>query len=179
MQTQMSQNTQTQYKTRINFQIKIPQVRVILDDGSSLGVMPTKDALKLAQEQSLDLVEINPKAMPPVCKICNYGKYKYEEKKKQTENRKKQKMQELKELTFRPNTDLNDLNHKLSAAKKFIADGHKVKFTVRFRGREVTHPKIAEEKLLWIVDQLSGLILPEAPILLEGKLMHMQVNPMK
>lgn len=170
------QNTQ---KNRVNFQIKIPQVRVIQEDGTSIGVMTTKEALKLAQDQGLDLVEINPKAFPPVCKICNYGKFKYDEKKKLTENRKKQKIQELKELTFRPNTDLNDLNHKLSSAKEFISDGHKVKFTVRFRGREVTHPQIAQEKLLWIFEQLNGLILQESPITLEGKLMHMTVSPSK
>lgn len=180
MQTQNSQNTQSfQQRIRVNFQIKVPQVRVIQEDGASLGVMPTKDALKLAQDQGLDLVEINPKSSPPVCKIYNYGKFKYEEKKKLAENRKKQKSQELKELTFRPNTDLNDLNHKLSSAKEFIKDGHKVKFTVRFRGREVTHPQIAEEKLLWIVQQLNGMIVSESPILLEGKLMHMTVAPSK
>lgn len=169
----------SQIKIRINFQIKVPQVRVIQDDGSSLGLMNTRDALKLAQDQSLDLVEINPKAFPPVCKICNYGKYKYDEKKKISENRKKQKTQELKELTFRPNTDFNDLNHKLSSAKEFLAEGHKVKFTVRFRGREITHPQIAEEKLSWITQQLTGLILSEAPISLEGKLMFMTVTPTK
>jgi translation initiation factor IF-3 len=174
---QVQQNIQT--RIRVNFQIKVPQVRVIKEDGTSLGVMATKEALRLAQEQGLDLVEINPKSSPPVCKIYNYGKFKYEEKKKQSEARKNQKIQELKELTFRPNTDFNDLNHKVKSAKEFLSDGHKVKFTVRFRGREVTHPQIAQEKLSWILQELSGLVQSDAPISLEGKLMFMTVSPSK
>jgi translation initiation factor IF-3 len=177
---QAQQNSQNfQHRIRVNFQIKVPQVRVIQDDGTSLGVMNTKEALKLAQDQGLDLVEINPKSSPPVCKIYNYGKFKYEEKKKQAESRKKQKSQELKELTFRPNTDFNDLNHKLKSAKEFLSDGHKVKFTVRFRGREVTHPQIAHEKLSWILQELSGLVQVDAAITLEGKFMFMTVAPSK
>ena len=179
MQPQQQNFQNNQHRIRVNFQIKVPQVRVIQEDGTSIGVLPTKEALRLAQDQGLDLVEINPKSSPPVCKITNYGKYKYDEKKKQAEARKKQKTQELKELTFRPNTDLNDLNHKLNAAKEFIKDGHKVKFTVRFRGREISHPQVAQDKLLWIIQQLSGLILSDTPIALEGKLMHMTVSPTK
>jgi translation initiation factor IF-3 len=175
----MQQNSFSQSRTRINFQIKVPQIRVIHEDGSLIGVLPTHEALKLAQEKGLDLVEINPKASPPVCKICNYGKFKYDEKKKMSEAKKNQKIQELKELTFRPNTDLNDLNHKIKSAKDFLEDGHKVKFTVRFRGREVTHPQIAHEKLTWIVQQLGNLIQPDALIASEGKFMYMTVAPSK
>lgn len=172
------QNT-NQYRIRTNFQIKVPQVRVIQDDGYVIGVMATRDALKLAQEQGLDLVEINPKSIPPVCKIIDYGKFKYDEKKRQVEAKKKQKVQELKELTFRPNTDENDLLHKLSFAKEFLADGNKVKFTIRFKGREVTHPQLAKDKLNWIVQQLNGLILSNYEISAEGKFMWMIVSPIK
>lgn len=172
------QNTNN-YRIRINFQIRVPQVRVVQEDGYAIGVMSTSDALKLAQQQGLDLVEINPKASPPVCKIVNYGKYKYNEKKKLVEAKKKQKVQELKELVFRPNTDENDLNHKLAFAKQFLKDGNKVKFTVKFRGREITHPQIAKDKLNWIIQQLNGLILANSEVLSEGKLMWMIVSPVK
>ena len=170
---------QNNYRIRVNFQIKVPQVRVVQEDGYALGVMSTNDALKLAQQQGLDLVEINPKAAPPVCKLVNYGKYKYSEKKKLVEAKKKQKVQELKELVFRPNTEENDLNHKLSFAKQFLKDGNKVKFTVKFRGREITHPQIAKDTLNWIVQQLNGLILTNYEISSEGKLMWMILSPAK
>lgn len=173
------QNNNNQYRIRVNFQIKVPQVRVVQEDGQVVGIMPTRDALKLAQEQGLDLVEINPKASPPVCKIIDYGKFKYDEKKKQVEAKKKQKVQELKELTFRPNTDENDLLHKLAFAKEFLDDGNKVKFTVRFKGREVTHPQLAKEKLDWVVKQLEGIISNNFEISAEGKFMWMIVSPLK
>lgn len=175
----MQNNINQQYRIRINNYIRVPQVRVILDDGSSPGIMETKDALKLAQDQGLDLVEVNAKATPPVVKIIDYGKYKYEEKKKLSENKKNQKIQELKEITFRPNTDDNDLSHKLETAKQFLADGNKVKFTIRFRGREITHPQVGKDKLDWIIKQLDNLILPSPITSLEGKFMSMIVSPTK
>lgn len=173
------QNNNNQYRVRINNYIRVPQVRVILSDGSSPGIMATRDAIKLAQDQMLDLVEINPKAIPPVCKIMDYGKFKYEEKKKQAEAKKNQRGQDLKELTFRPATDTNDLNHKVQQAKDFLADGDKVKFTIRFRGREITHPQVGRDKLEWILQQLAGLVTPSSPISLEGKFMTMIVFPIK
>jgi translation initiation factor IF-3 len=171
--------SQQQFRIRVNNYIRVPQVRVVMEDGSSPGIMNTYDALKLAKDQGLDLVEINPKSVPPVCKIIDYGKYKYDEKKKQAEARKNQKTQELKELTFRPNTDENDLNHKLSQAKEFVAEGHKVKFTVRFRGREITHSNIGREKLMWIIEQLGDQIANNPQISLEGKFMSVIVSPTK
>lgn len=174
-----TQNNNYQNRLRVNHFIRVPQVRVVDSDGNSLGVMNTRDALKLAQDQGLDLIEINPKASPPVCKVMNFGKFKYEEKKRQNEAKKNQKVQELKEITFRPNTDENDLNHKLSQAKEFLTDGNRVKFTIRFRGREIVHPQIGKEKLEWIIEQLNGLITPNPPIFLEGKFMSMQVSPTK
>jgi translation initiation factor IF-3 len=172
-------NNQSQYRVRINGHIKVPQVRVILEDGSSPGILNTFEALKMAKDINLDLVEINPKAIPPVCKIMDYGKFKYEEKKKQAESKKAQKNQGLKELSFRPNTDVNDLNHKLSRAKEFLADGDRVKFMIRFRGREITLPQVGRDKLDWIASQLGGLIQAAPIISVEGKIMNMIVSPIK
>ncbi len=171
--------TNNQNRIRVNFQIKVPQVRVIQSDGTSIGIMPTREALQLAQSQELDLIEINPKAVPPVCKIADYGKFKYDEKKRLSETRKKQKIQELKELVFRPTTDENDMMHKLAFAKQFLSDGNKVKFTVKFRGREITHPQIARDKLYWITQQLNELINPNPEISSEGRIMWMIVSPTK
>lgn len=176
---QNNQQQQREYRIRVNGYIRVPQVRVVLEDGSSPGVMNTRDALKMAQDQGLDLVEINPRSAPPVCKIVDYGKYKYEEKKKQSAAKKNQQVQELKELTFRPNTDENDLKHKLEQAKEFLEEGNKVKFAVRFRGREITHSNIGREKLEWFLKELNGLIAANPQISLEGKIMWMIVSPTK
>ena len=175
----MQINNQQQYRTRINKYIRVPQIRVILSNGENGGIMNTQDALKLAQDQFLDLIEINPKAIPPVCRIADHGKLKYEEKKQQQAAKKNQIIQELKELTFRPNTDENDLNHKLDQAKEFLTEGNKVKFTVRFRGREITHADLGKAKLDWCVQQLQGLIADKPQISLEGKFMWLIVSPTK
>jgi translation initiation factor IF-3 len=166
-------------RIRINQYIRIPQVRLVYEDGTNGGVVATRDALKAAQDAGLDLVEINPRAIPPVCKIIDYGKYKYEEKKKAQAAKKNQVVQELKELTFRPVTDDNDLSHKLEQAKEFLLEGNKVKFTVRFRGREIAHSHIGREKIEWLVQQLNGLIQPSPQINLEGKFMSAVVSPTK
>src|SRR5271170_53420 len=172
-------NQPQQYRVRINQYIRVPQIRVVLADGTNSGIMNTFDALKQAKEQGLDLVEINPKAVPPVCKIMDYGKFKYEEKKKQNAAKKNQQIQELKELTFRPNTDENDLTHKVEQAKTFLEEGDRVKFTIRFRGREITHTNIGKDKLDWILKQLDGMISPNPQVSLEGKFMSMIVAPKK
>lgn len=174
-----STNQQREQRIRINFQIRIPQIRVVASNGDNLGVMATRDALKMAQDEALDLVEINPRAVPPVCKIMDYGKYKYDEKKKAQAARRNQQNQELKELTFRPNTDENDLAHKVVQAKEFLEEGNKVKFTIRFRGREITHPQIGKDKLDWILKELTGLIVANPQVNLEGKFMSMIVSPTK
>lgn len=176
---QTNDNQKREYRTRINQHIRVPQVRVIGSEGDNLGIMNTYDALKLAREQFLDLVEINPTAKPPVVKIADYGKLKYEEKKKASAAKKNQQIQELKELTFRPNTDENDLKHKLEQAKEFLAEGNRVKFTIRFRGREIVHPDIGRDKLTWILQELTGLIGPNPQINLEGKFMSVIVSPTK
>lgn len=172
-------NNNSQFKLRKNQQIRIPQVRLILSDGSNGGIVNTYEALKLAQNEGLDLVEINPRGTPPVAKICDYGKMLYEEKKKAQAAKKNQVVQEMKELTFRPNTDENDLNHKLDQAKNFLSDGNKVKFAVKFRGREITHSNLGREKLEWMLQQLQGLITDKPQISLEGKIMSMVVSPAK
>lgn len=166
-------------KNRVNFQIKVPQVRLIDSNGDNVGIISIQDAIKRAREQDLDLVELNAKSAPPVCKIIDYGKFKYDEKKKQSEMKKTQKVQELKEITFRPTTDENDLNHKLESAKQFLVDGHKVKFTVRFRGREVVHPQVAADKINWMLDKLNPLIAPPPPVSMEGKFMSLVIAPAK
>ena len=174
-----NQQQQREYRVRVNQYIRVPQIRVVLADGTNAGIMNTYDALKQAKDQALDLVEINPKAVPPVCKIMDYGKFKYEEKKKQNAAKKNQQIQELKELTFRPNTDENDLAHKVDQAKGFLAEGDRVKFTIRFRGREITHQNIGKDKLTWILKELDGMIQPNPPMNLEGKFLSMIVSPTK
>jgi translation initiation factor IF-3 len=177
----MQNNNQQQREQRVrtNRQIRVPQIRVVGSDGENLGVMNTFDALKLAQDQTLDLVEINPRSVPPVCKIMDYGKFKYEEKKKTQAAKKNQQVQEMKEITFRPNTNENDLTHKLVQVKEFLAEGNRVKFTIRFRGREITHPQVGKDKLDWILEQLAGLTAPNPSVSLEGKFMTMVVSPSK
>lgn len=167
---------------RINHQIRASQVRLIGPDGSNLGVVSLNDALRQASSLDLDLVEINGKSSPVICKITDLGKLKYEEKKKASEQRKNQKIQELKEIMFRPSTEENDLNHKLESAKGFLSDGNKVKFTVKFRGREIQHPEIGEEKMLWVLEQLKEFIMPlqeDQSFLMEGKFMSLIVSPAK
>jgi translation initiation factor IF-3 len=173
----MSNNQTTQYRIRVNYNIRVPQVRVVLEDGSSPGIMNTPEALKMAQELGLDLIEINPKTAPPICKIMDFGKHKYSEKKKATEAKKNQKVQEMKELSFRPGTEEHDLLIKLNAAKQFLTDGHKVRFVCKFRGREMSHPEIGREKLSWILQQLNGLIGSSPDISMEGKWMSVIVSP--
>ncbi len=172
-------NQQTQYRTRINKYIRVPQIRVILADGSNGGIMDTQVALKLAQDQFLDLIEINPKAVPPVCRIGDHGKIKYEEKKQQQLAKKNQQVQELKELTIRPNIADNDLNHKIEQAKSFLEDGNRVKITLKFRGREVVHLGVGRERIEYIIKHLDKLIAPNPQISLEGKFMSTVLSPIK
>src|SRR6201999_894125 len=142
------------YQIRVNHRIRVPEVRVIAADGSMLGGLQTHEALRRAQEQGLDLVEVNPKAEPPVCKILDFRKYKYEEKKRAGEAKRKQSVVEVKEIKLRPKTDDHDIAFKIKAARRFIEAGHKVKFTIRFRGREITHPEKAHEQIDIIVKAL-------------------------
>ncbi len=162
---------------RVNHRIRVPEVRVVLDDGSQLGVMPTSEALKAAEGRGLDLVEVNPKSVPPVCKILDFGRYKYEEKKRQSEAKRKQTVVELKEVKLRPKTDDHDLQVKVRAARRFLESGNKVKFTVRFRGREITHPQRAQMQLDWLIEQLVDLANVEQRPQMEGRTMSAIVGP--
>jgi translation initiation factor IF-3 len=165
------------YQIRVNHRIRVPEVRVIAADGSMLGVLQTHEALRMAQEQGLDLVEVNPKAEPPVCKILDFGKYKYEEKKKAAEAKRKQAVVEVKEVKLRPKTDDHDINFKIKAARRFLEAGHKVKFTVRFRGREITHPEKAQEQLDLIIPALEDLANVETRAMMEARAMSIVVAP--
>ena len=157
----------------INGQIRDKEVRVIAENGDQLGVMPVKEAMKLAQEAELDLVKIAPKAQPPVCKIIDYGKYRYELARKEKEAKKKQKTVEVKEVRISPNIDTHDLNTKVNNAKKFIAKGNKVKVTLRFRGREMAHMQQSKHILDDFAEMLAEVAVVEKPAKLEGRSMSM------
>ena len=157
----------------INEQIRDREVRVIGEDGQQLGIMSAKEAMKLAQEAELDLVKIAPTAKPPVCKIIDYGKYRYELTRKEKEARKKQKVVELKEVRLSPNIDSNDLNTKINAARKFIAKGNKVKVTLRFRGREMAHMQSSKHILDDIVKELEEVAVVEKAPKVEGRAISM------
>lgn len=157
----------------INGQIRDREVRVIGENGDQLGIMPIKEAMRLAQEAELDLVKIAPKAQPPVCKIIDYGKYRYELARKEKEARKKQKIVEVKEVRLSPNIDTNDLNTKVNNAKKFITKGNKVKVTLRFRGREMAHVQQSRHILDDFAELLSDVAVVEKPAKMEGRNMSM------
>ena len=156
----------------INEQIRDKEVRLIGENGEQLGVMSARDALKLAKEADLDLVKIAPTAKPPVCKIIDYGKYRYEMARKEKEARKKQKITDVKEIRLSPNIDDNDLNTKVNAARKFIEKGDKVKVTLRFRGREMAHMASSKVILDVFAEKLSDIAVVEKPAKLEGRTMQ-------
>jgi translation initiation factor IF-3 len=157
----------------------VPQVRVVSAEGEMLGVLDTPEAMRIAREAGLDLVEVNPKAFPPVCKIMDFGKFKYEEKKRQAEARKRQATVELKEIKLRPKTDDHDIEVKLRHILRFLGEGDKVKCTVRFRGREITHPEMAERQLRLIVQRLGAQASVEAEPKMEGRTMTLLLAPPK
>ena len=157
----------------INEQIRDKEVRVIGEDGAQLGIMSSREAMKLAQEAELDLVKIAPTAKPPVCKIIDYGKYRYELARKEKEAKKKQKTVEVKEVRLSPNIDVNDLNTKVNNTKKFIAKGNKVKVTLRFRGREMAHMQSSKHILDDFADMLKEVASIEKAPKLEGRSMSM------
>lgn len=153
----------------INRQIRAKEVQLIGENGEKLGVIPFNEALAKAEEKNLDLVLVAPNATPVVCKIMNYGKYKFEQAKKEKEAKKKQKVYEVKELRITPNTEEHDFNFKAKNARKFIEDGCKVKITVRFRGRELNYVKQGETILNQFIEALSDIAVPEKKPVLEGK----------
>jgi translation initiation factor IF-3 len=164
-------------QVRINHRIRVPEVRVVGPDGSNWGVLATDEALRRAQEAGFDLVEVNPKGVPPVCKILDFGKFKYEEKKKSREAKKKQSVVEVKEVKLRPKTDDHDLMVKTRAARRFLEAGNKVKFTCRFRGREITHPEVAHHQFDLIMKHLEDLANVEQRPMMEGRAMAVIISP--
>ncbi|HJC39372.1 MAG TPA: translation initiation factor IF-3 [Candidatus Mediterraneibacter faecigallinarum] len=157
----------------INEQIRDREVRLIGEDGEQLGIMSAREAMKIAMEAELDLVKIAPTAKPPVCKIIDYGKYKYEQTRKEKEAKKKQRTVEIKEVRLSPNIDTNDLNTKVNNAKKFISKGNKVKVTLRFRGREMAHVQQSRHILDDFAEMLSDIAVVEKAAKLEGRNMSM------
>ena len=153
----------------INGQIKAKEVQLISDNGEKLGMLPIARALEIAEEKKLDLVLVSPNAQVPVCKIMNYGKYKFEQAKKEKEAKKKQKIQETKVLRITPNIEEHDFGFKAKNAKKFIEDGNKVKITVRFRGRELNNVKMGENVLNDFAKELEDVAVVEKAPKLEGK----------
>src|SRR5262245_26046593 len=166
-----------QPETRVNERIRVPQVRVIGDDGEQVGVLPVRDALALASSKGLDLVEISPTARPPVCRIMNYGKFKYEESRRARKAKKKQHVTQLKEIKMRPKIEDHDYGFKMDHAREFLEERDKVKFTVTFRGREVAHPEIGHRLIQRIIADLGELAVVESPARSEGRTLTMVVMP--
>ncbi len=164
---------------QINEQIRDSEVRLISSDGTQLGIMSAKEAFEIAQDEGLDLVKIAPTANPPVCKIIDYGKYRYEQSRKEKEARKKQKQVELKEVRLSPNIEANDLNTKINAARKFIAKGDKVKITLRFRGREMAHVQNSRHVLTDFAESLADIANVEKEPKMEGRSLTMVIGPKK
>lgn len=161
----------------MNERIRVPEVRVIGPDGAMLGVLETHEARRIAREADLDLVEVNPKAVPPVCKIMDHGRFKYEEKKKQNEAKKKQAQVELKEIKLRPKTDEHDIAFKVKHTRRFLEEGNKVKITVRFRGREITHPETAQRQIDAIVEAVGDVAIVELYPRMESRTMTAMLAP--
>ena len=162
---------------RINREIKSKEVRLINYNGENLGIVPIIEALKIAQEVGLDLIEISPQVTPPVCKVLDYGKYKYEMQKKKNEAKKNQKVVNIKELKLRPMIDTHDYEVKVKQAKKFLEQGDKVKFTMRYKGREMSANDMGKEILNRLLEDLDGVCKVDAAPKLEGKQMFMIVSP--
>ena len=163
---------------RANERIRALDVQVISSSGSNLGTLPLKKAIEIAKEEGLDLIEISPNANPPVCKVMDMGKYKYDLQKKANNAKKKQKIVSLKELKLRPGTEIHDYNFKLKNAKKFLSKGDKVKFTVRFKGREMQHIELGKDLMNRIVEDTKDLGKIETHPKFEGKQMIMIIQPL-
>lgn len=164
---------------RINEQIRVPRVLLIDEEGTKLGEFLTRDAINLAADRGLDLVEVAPNARPPVCRISDYGRMKYERKKQEALARKNQVQVQTKEVKVRPKTDDHDIQFKVTAARKFLSQGNKVKVTVRFRGRELAHRDIGAEQCMRVANACGELCVVESPPRMEGRQMFMILAPSK
>ncbi|ARC88905.1 translation initiation factor IF-3 [Rhodovulum sp. MB263] len=164
---------------RVNGRIRCPEIRLIGAEGENLGVVTPTRGVELAEQAGLDLVEISPNATPPVCKIMDFGKFKYEQQKRESEARKKQKVIEVKEIKFRPNTDSHDYEVKMRSVVKFLENGDKVKITLRFRGREMAHQNLGRELLERVAEEIKEIGKVENMPKLEGRQMVMMIGPAK
>jgi len=162
---------------RINEQIRVREVRLIQDGGERQGIMTTLEALEIAQEMGLDLVEVAPLAVPPVVKIMNYGKFRFENEKKVRDSKKKQKIIKLKEIRMQPKIDDHDLSFKSKHIKEFLAEGNKVKVTIRFRGRELAHTELGLDVLKEVLAKIEGDYIMDKPPAMEGRFMSMVLSP--
>jgi translation initiation factor IF-3 len=162
---------------RINDHIRARDVRLISQTGEQLGILQLRDALRIAHQVNLDLVEVAPTARPPVCKIMDYGRFKYEQAKRDREARKNQKIVEIKELKMRPTIEEHDFSVKLRNARRFLEDGDKVKASITFRGREIVHADLGRQVLERLVRELADLGAPERPPRMEGRFMTMMIQP--
>jgi translation initiation factor IF-3 len=162
---------------KINRAIRSEKVRVISEDGGQIGVLSTKEAIRLAEEKGLDLIEISPNANPPVCKIIDYGKFRYQKTKKEKESKKGQHQVKIKEIKLRPNIDVHDLNTKINRAKKFLGKGNKVRITCMFRGREMLHIDLGEKLLNKIIEDLEDIAILEAPFKFMGRILTIVLAP--
>ena len=169
----------TEKKHRINGEIRVNEVRLIGIEGEQLGIVKIAQALEMAEEHDIDLVEISPTAVPPVCRLMDYGKFRYQEQKRQQEARAKQKVVQLKEVKFRPGTDEGDYNVKLRNVRRFIEDGDKVKVSLRFRGREMAHQELGMRVLERVRDDVEEICQVESFPRLEGRQMVMVLAPRK
>jgi translation initiation factor IF-3 len=163
----------------MNERIRAREIRVIDEDGSQLGIMAPRDAMMIARERGIDLIEVAPQAQPPVCKIMDYGKYKYEQAKKEKESAKKHKQSELKGIQMFPNIEEHDFTTKVRSAIKFLEDGDKVKVTIRFKGRQITHPEFGRQQLDKVIQMTSEVGQVEKPAAMEGRMMTMILSPLK
>lgn len=164
---------------RVNRQIRISPVRVISPEGNQLGIMPIEEAMTLAEEEGLDLVEVAPNARPPVCRIMDYGKYKYEEARRQRQARKRQHQILVKEVKFRPGIEDHDFDFKVRHARRFLEEGNKVKATMMFRGRQMAHPELGRDVLARVAEAVDDVGRIESEPLLEGRNMTMILAPRK
>jgi translation initiation factor IF-3 len=162
---------------RVNHQINVPQVRLVREDGSMVGVVTTREAISMAADVGLDLVEVSPNANPPVCKILDLGKFKYEEQKRKNEARKKQKVIEVKEIKLRPGIDTHDYDVKMRSIHRFLEEGDKVKVTMRFRGREMAHQELGAKVLDRVKADLDAVAKVESAPKMEGRQMIMVISP--
>lgn len=159
--------------------IRVREVRVIDDEGQQLGILPIQEALRLAYERNLDLVEVAPNAVPPVCRLLDFGKFQYERQKREREARKAQKIIEIKEIRLRPRTGEHDIAVKVRQTLSFLEEGSKVKVAVRFRGREITHPEIARDQLSLFAERVGDAAVVEVQPSMEGRNLFMLLSPNK